>query len=55
MESFVAIAIIEGIITFGIMNQLETKICIFEEEVTNPEIKKTIDVNSFVLVGNILE
>jgi len=55
MESFVAIAFIESVITFGIMNQLETKICIFEEKITNSEIKETVDVNSFVFVGDIFE
>jgi hypothetical protein len=37
------------------MNQLESKICTFEEKITNPEVKKTIDVNSFIIIGNILE
>jgi hypothetical protein len=38
VESFVAITIIECIITFGIMNQPETIIGIFEEKIANPEI-----------------
>ena len=55
MESFVQIAVIESIISFGVMNQLESGICTFEEKITNPEVKKTIDVNSLVFVWNILE
>jgi hypothetical protein len=55
VKSFVAITIIECIITLGIMNQLETIICIFEEKITNPEIKETVYINPFVVVGDILE
>ena len=37
------------------MNQKETIIRAFEEKVANPEIQVTINVNPFVIVGQILE
>jgi len=55
MESFVAITIIVGVITLGIMNQLESIICVFKEKITNSEIKETVYINSFVIIRQILE
>jgi hypothetical protein len=37
------------------MNQKETKICSFEEKVTNPEIQITVNINPFVIVRQIFK
>jgi hypothetical protein len=48
--TFVIISIVISIISFGIVNQLESVICIFKEKITNPEIKISVDIYSFVTI-----
>ena len=46
--SSVVIICIEGVVSFGIMNKCKTSGSGFKEQVSNPEIEVSVDVNPVV-------
>ncbi len=51
--SIVAVAVVVGVIPFGIVHQAKTMVGPFEKQITYPEIKVTVNVHPFVILWQV--